>query len=214
CERRIAYLKTVTELLIDDLEWIAKQWGEKGDARLAVTEAVGQNGVRAIFTGLGSLSYGELAGERIKLGLMLHDPEEEHDCFADNTHNSHFYNAAGMRNIYLGSYKRLDGSVVSGPSVSDLVKAQSPETDTKIVASLDATMASMQVMKTRAETIERYDQMIGQGNKDGNAVIMDVVNSLVAQARELERGIAVLKLEAIEFEGSDSLDAPDKVSAE
>ena len=48
-----------------------------------------------IFTGLGSLSYGELAGERMKLGLILHDPEEEHDCFSDNTHNSHYYDEVG-----------------------------------------------------------------------------------------------------------------------
>ena len=27
----------------------------------------------------------------MKLGLLLHDPEEEHDCFSDNTHNAHFY---------------------------------------------------------------------------------------------------------------------------
>ena len=48
-------------------------------------------GIAAILTGMGSLSYGEQAGERMRLGLMLNDPEEEHDCFSDNTHNSHFY---------------------------------------------------------------------------------------------------------------------------
>ena len=53
---------------------------------------------------MGSLSYGELAGQRMKLGLLLHDPEEEHDCFSDNTHNSHFYDALGIRNVYLGRY--------------------------------------------------------------------------------------------------------------
>ncbi|MEO1280298.1 MAG: imelysin family protein [Pseudomonadota bacterium] len=214
CERRITYLKTVTDLLIDDLEWITKQWASQGEARLAITEATDKNGLRAIFTGLGSLSYGELAGERIKLGLMLHDPEEEHDCFADNTHNSHFYNAVGMRNIYTGAYTRTDGTTVEGPSISDLVKAQSADTDAKILQSLDATTAAMQTMKTRAETTERYDQMIGQGNKEGNAVVLSVVNALISQARELERGIAVLNLEAIAFEGSDSLDAPDTVGAE
>ena len=52
-----------------------------------------------MLTGLGSLSYGELAGERMKLGLLLHDPEEEHDCFADNTHNSHYYNIVGMQAV-------------------------------------------------------------------------------------------------------------------
>src|SRR3546814_9527831 len=66
-----------------------------GQARLAVQEDPKAD-LAAMLTGLGSLSYGELAGERIKLGLMLHDPEEEHDCFSDNTHNSHFYNQVGM----------------------------------------------------------------------------------------------------------------------
>ncbi len=90
----------------------------------------GKAGLTAIFTGLGSLTYGELAGERMKLGLMIHDPEEEHDCFSDNTHESHYYDAVGIRNVYLGTYTRIDGSVVAGPSVSDLVKAKSAETDT------------------------------------------------------------------------------------
>ena len=67
-----------------------------------------------MLTGLGSLSYGELAGERMKLGLILHDPEEEHDCFSDNTHNSHYYDEVGMIAIYSGSYKRSDGSVIEG----------------------------------------------------------------------------------------------------
>ena len=67
-------------------------------------------GLTAILTGLGSLSYGELAGERMKLGLMIHDPEEEHDCFSDNTHASHYFDALGIRNVYLGSYRRADGS--------------------------------------------------------------------------------------------------------
>ena len=77
-------------------------------------------GLIAILTGMGSLSYGELAGERMKLGLLLHDPEEEHDCFSDNTYNSHYYDQIGIRNVYTGHYRRIDGSVVSGPSVSEL----------------------------------------------------------------------------------------------
>lgn len=38
-----------------------------------------------MLTGTGSLSYGELAGERIRRGMMLHGLEEEHDCFSDCT---------------------------------------------------------------------------------------------------------------------------------
>ncbi len=93
-------------------------WKQGGAARAVVLDADPREAIGIIFTGMGSLSYGELAGERMKLGLLLHDPEEEHDCFSDNTHMSHLMDAVGIRSAYLGSYKRIDGSVVSGPSFS------------------------------------------------------------------------------------------------
>ncbi|MBL8566221.1 MAG: peptidase, partial [Hyphomicrobiaceae bacterium] len=113
CERRAQYLTVATQLLIDDLAWIAQQWSADGEARAELMKDPAA-GIATIVTGIGSLSYGELAGERMKLGLMLHDPEEEHDCFSDNTHNSHFYNVIGMQAIYLGSYKRANGKEVKG----------------------------------------------------------------------------------------------------
>jgi putative iron-regulated protein len=155
CDRRIAYLTAVTDLLITDLSWMVKQWGADGEARKVITQDE-KSGLTAVFTGLGSLSYGELAGERMKLGLMIHDPEEEHDCFSDNTHNSHYGDVVGIRNVYFGSYKRTDGSVVSGPSVSDLVKDNSPETDAQVRAALDKTLSKMTALVDRAEKVEHY----------------------------------------------------------
>jgi putative iron-regulated protein len=214
CARRAAYLRAVTDLLIDDLAWMAAQWAPGGEARKVIEEGSDEEGLTAIMTGLGSLSYGELAGERIKLGLMIHDPEEEHDCFADNTHASHFFDALGIRNVYLGAYRRIDRSLVSGPSVSDLVKAKSPEVDAELRAKLDATMDAMNALYLRALTVESYDQMIGEGNEAGNAVVQGVVDALLDQTKAIERAVAALDLKAIEFEGSDSLDSPDKVQAE
>ena len=214
CERRAAYLSTVTQLLIDDLAWMADQWKEGGDARKAVMDAGDEGGLTVIMTGLGSLSYGELAGERIKLGLMVHDPEEEHDCFSDNTHAAHFFDALGMHNVYTGRYRRADGSVVSGPSVSDLVKAKDPKVDAEVVAALDGTMEAMNTLYLRALTTENYDQMLGEGNEEGNKVIQDIVDALLVQTKAIERAVSVLDLKAIEFEGSDSLDVPDTVGAE
>jgi putative iron-regulated protein len=150
----------------------------------------------------------------MKLGLMIHDPEEEHDCFSDNTHASHFFDALGIRNVYLGTYRRVDRSLVAGPSVSDLVKAKSPEVDAEVRAKLDATMDAMNAMYLRALTTESYDQMIGEGNDAGNAVVERVVEALLDQTKSIERAVAVLDLKAIEFEGSDSLDDPSKVQAE
>jgi putative iron-regulated protein len=213
CDRRAAYLKTVTELLVSDLDWMAEQWGPKGEARKVVLKDP-DAGLKSVFVGLGSLSYGELAGERMKLGLLIHDPEEEHDCFSDNTFNSHHDDAKGIRNVYLGSYTRPDGSVVSGPSVSDLVKAKSPETDAAVRAALDKTMEKMNALVERGKTVEAYDQMLGQGNDAGNATVQASIDALIAQAKELERAIAALDIKDVKFEGSDSLDDPSKVESE
>ncbi|MBI1651022.1 peptidase [Hyphomicrobium sulfonivorans] len=208
CDRRAQYLSVVTDLLIDDLTWMVGQWGENGDARKTVMFDSGNVGLSAIFRGLGSLSYGELAGERMKLGLLIHDPEEEQDCFSDNTHNAHYNNALGIRNIYLGSYQRPDGTIVSGPSASDLVRAKSAEADDATRAALDTTMERMQAIVDRAEGGEAYDQMIGEGNAEGNELVEKAIQALIAQAKALERDVGVLQLKAIQFEGSESLDNP------
>ena len=214
CERRAQYLQTVTDLLIDDLAWMTEQWGSDGAARKAVMADGGKAGLIAIFKGLGSLSYGEMAGERMKLGLLIHDPEEEHDCFSDNTHASHYYDAKGMQNVYLGTYVRTDGSVVKGPSPSDLVRSKSPEADRRTVAAIDETMKRMDAIVQRAAAGEAYDQMIGENNAEGNAAIEATIKALIAQAKEFERDIVALDLKSIEFEGSDSLDRPEKVKSE
>lgn len=210
CDRRADYLRVVTDLLIDDLTWITGQWAPEGEARKELLGGDPAAGLIRIFTGLGSLSYGELAGERMKLGLLIHDPEEEHDCFSDNTHNSHYFDALGMRNVYLGRYRRIDGTIVSGPSPSDLVKEKSSQTDDALRSSLDKTLAAMAEIVRRAEQVEAYDQMIGEGNEAGNAVVQAAIDALLVQTREIERAVASLKLKPIAFEGSDSLDSPDK----
>ena len=204
CDRRAAYLKAATDLLVDDLAWMAAQWGAGGEARKAAAES----GLSAILTGMGSLSYGELAGERMKLGLLLHDPEEEHDCFSDNTHASHYYDALGIRNIYLGEYRRLDGSTMTGPGVSALVARAAPDIDKEMRARLDATMAAMSALVTSAEGGEAYDQMIGEGNAAGNARVQAAIDALTDQTGSIEKAVASLGLDKIAFEGSDSLDSP------
>ena len=78
-------------------------------------------------------------------------------------------------------------------------------------AKLDATLATASKLKSRAETVEAYDQMIGEGNEEGNAVVQGLIDGLVDQTRSLERVIAALDLSGVTIEGSDSLDNPDAV---
>lgn len=206
-DRRAAYLKAASTLLVSDLEEMVANWTETGAARSALPEL----GISAILTGMGSLSFGELAGERMKLGLLLHDPEEEHDCFSDNTHISHLEDAQGIENVYLGKYTRVDGTVVEGPSLSDIIAAKDAALDTEIKGLLADTLAKMHVMADRAEAGEAYDQQIGEGNEEGNAVVQAAIDGLIAQTRGIERAVALLQLDNVTIEDSDSLSNPDAV---
>jgi putative iron-regulated protein len=211
CERRAAYLRVATNLLVSDLQWMTGQWAKDGAARRSLVDGNPKDGIAAILTGMGSLSYGELAGQRMKLGLMLHDPEEEHDCFSDNTHWSYYYDALGIRNVYTGAYTRIDGTELRGPSLSQLVAATDPAADKGVRNRLDATLTKMQGLVDSAETKGvAFDQLIGEGNEAGNAQVMAAINALLAQTKAIEKVVAVLGLEAIAFEGPDSLDTPQK----
>src|SRR6056297_1772312 len=210
CDRRADYLSAATDLLVSDLEWITGQWAEGGDARDHLMQDE-QAGLSAILTGMGSLSYGETAGERMRLGLMLNDPEEEHSCFADNTHNDHFYNGIGVQSVYLGSYTRTDGTTVSGPSLSDMVGKTEPALDFEMRARLAEAVLALGEIKTAAEAGFAYDEMLARGNAGGEALIMGGVDGLIAQTRSIERVVSVLGLGGIEIEGSDSLDNPSAV---
>ncbi|WP_420558734.1 imelysin family protein [Roseovarius sp.] len=210
CGRRADYLAAATELLVSDLEWMVSQWAEGGAARENLTQDP-KAGLSAILTGMGSLSYGETAGERMRLGLMLNDPEEEHSCFSDNTHNDHFYDGVGIRNVYLGEYVRTDGTLVSGPSLSDLVAQDHPELDREMRTRLSDAVLALGRIKSAAEAGFAYDEMLARGNAGGEALIMGGVDGLIEQTRSIERVVSALELGGIEIEGSDSLDDPSAV---
>ncbi|WP_312417542.1 imelysin family protein, partial [Shinella sp.] len=210
CDRRAAYLKAASSLLVTDLQEMVAAWAPEGDATKNVT-ADPKAGITAMLTGMGSLSYGELAGERMKLGLLLHDPEEEHDCFSDNTHNSHYYDVVGIQTVYTGEYTRPDGTKMTGPSLHELVAEKDAALDKEMTEKLDASHAAFKALVDRAEGGEAYDQMIGEGNAEGNKVVQTAIDTLVDQTKTIERVVASLDLGKIELEGSDSLDNPNAV---
>ena len=210
CDRRREYLVAASQLLIEDLQYIQSVWSPEGQARLDLLNDK-KNGLKRILIGMGSLSYGELAGERMKLGLMLHDPEEEHDCFSDNTHNSHYYNVVGINNVFLGKYKSLDGKVVTGPSISSLLSEVDYGLNKKTKKSIKNTLKSMKKIVKSANNGVTYDMLIAEGNDKGNKLIQNAVDSLIKQSKNIELAAAALNINDLQIEGSDSLDNPDAV---
>ncbi|HEK1010577.1 TPA: peptidase [Pseudomonas putida] len=193
-DRRRAYLKSVTELLVKDLEEMVGNWAPNvADNYRATLEAEPVNdGLRKMLFGMGSLSLGELAGERMKVSLEANSPEDEQDCFSDNTHYSHFYDAKGIRNVYLGEYTRADGSKLTGPSLSSLVAKADPAADATLKADLEATEAKIQVIVDHALKGEHYDQLIAADNAAGNQIVRDAIASLVKQTGAIEQAAGKL----------------------
>ena len=69
----------------------------------------------------------------------------------------------------------------------------------------------MTVMVQTAEGGQSYDQMIGEGNAQGNRIVQNVVDQLKEQTKAIQDVIAVLGLNPIAFEDSDSLSSPESV---
>jgi len=194
CDRRRAYLKAATDLLVSDLEEMVGEWAPDtaDNYRASLEGESAENGLRKMFFGMGSLSLGELAGERMKVALEANSPEDEHDCFSDNTHNSHYFNARGIRNVYLGEYLRADGSTLSGPSLASLVDGIDPEVSTTLKTDLETTDAKLQVLVVSAENGEAFDQLIAPGNSEGQDKVRAAIAALVQQTVSIEKAAAAL----------------------
>ena len=211
CDRRSDYLKSASLLLVNDLEEMVQNWQPDGEAYIDLMNKGVQGGLATMLTGMGSLAYGELAGERIRLGMLLNDPEEEHDCFSDNTHNSHYYDALGIRNVYLGEYQRINGESVTGPSLADLILQQAPGVSAEMFARLEETESAMSAMVDAAEQGKPFDVLIGRDNTEGEVIIDRIVDALMEETRTIEKIINELDLNNVSIEGSTSLDDPTSI---
>ncbi|MGB4827202.1 MAG: hypothetical protein WBP18_07985 [Paracoccaceae bacterium] len=78
-------------------------------------------------------------------------------------------------------------------------------------ADLDASVAALHAIDAATEYGLDHDMMLAPGNAQGEALNIGAVDGLVAQAKSIERAVAVPGLSKIAFEGSDSLDAPSAV---
>ncbi|MCG9622157.1 peptidase [Vibrio diabolicus] len=200
CDRRGEYLKAAADLLVQDLEWMEKQWSAevKGNYRETLLNDSADNGLRKMLFGMGSLSLGELAGERMKVALEANSTEDEHDCFSDNTHNSHYYNEQGIYNVYTGLYKREDGTLLSGPSIADLVAQKDKQAAKEIQKQFDVTRNQVGKLVTSAEkNNQHFDQLIAAGNAQGNTLVNDTIMSLVAQTGSIERAAGIIGIDSL-----------------
>ena len=181
-DRRRQYLRVVTELLLDDLRFVARAWAPSQPKNYRGRfERGGLESVRKMLVGLGSLSRGELAGERLEVALASQDQEDEHSCFSDNTHRDAVNNARGIQNVWLGQYKRRDsrdGSMLQGPGLRDLVAARDAALAERTTRQIANSVAAAEAIPAP------FDQSIKVGNP-GREKIQKTIDSLTQQSKDI-----------------------------
>lgn len=185
CTRRGQYLIAASELLAEDLALVVDQWEPLVGAHYQSFTAGGDASLALILEGMGRLSWGELAGERINVALRFNSQEDEHSCFSDNTHRDIYLNAKGVQNSFAGSYTRVNGEVVDGAGFDDLlVKEGFAERANDLRAALEQTQAAATVLDTKAQTGMPFDALVQQSIRQEN--VLAVIGGLQAQTEIME----------------------------
>lgn len=109
-------------------------------------------------SGIGELSRGELAGERMTVAYEARSQEDEHSCFSDNTVKDIIGNARGIQMVWLGDY-----GDVRGLGLVDLVAAEDPLLSGLPNSDPDrrAVLATIEALEEQTDTIVSAGQAIG-----------------------------------------------------
>ncbi len=183
--RRGHYLSLLADQLLVDLDFVADQWAAGDGSYRTDFLADPTIAVQNIFRGIGALSAGELAGERMSVAFETKDQEDEHSCFSDNTNADVRNNVAGIRMVYLAEFPG-----VSGPSPSSLIAAVDPDLDLRLRSQLDASVALAESFPAT------FEQMIAAPEGDpANAALLAAIVSIEDQGVLLAEAAAALGLE-------------------
>ena len=118
-DRRGTYLAVASDLLLFHLRQMVDAWAPgANNYRAQFVSKNSDDALQDIITGIGEMSRGELAGERMTVAYEARSQEDEHSCFADNTVADIVANVLGVQRVYLGEY-----GAVSGPGIWDLIAA-------------------------------------------------------------------------------------------
>ncbi|MEM6791091.1 MAG: imelysin family protein [Myxococcota bacterium] len=196
-DRRFDYLIVAVDKLIADLTAVRDGWTEGAAYRTAFLdipdEAAARQRLTEILTGMGTLSEGELGGERMQIALASNSQEDEHSCFSDNTHRDIVLNAEGVRNSFYGDYAGYDstldgadnetGSAVDGYGLDEYLRAVGlGEQADALVAALDVTQTAYNGIDALARQGKPVDVQIQNASGDDAAAMRDTIVALNAQS--------------------------------
>ena len=169
-DRRAAYLGVASDVLIGHLTDMVNAWAPgQSNYRAQFVAKDADAAITDIITGIGEMSRGELAGERMAVAYEERSQEDEHSCFSDNTNADIIANATGVQRVYSGDY-----GDVSGPGIRDLIAAE----DSELAASLEAEIGRSVAL---ARSIPNpFDDLLTQGRPDADPGRRAVLDTIVA----------------------------------
>ncbi len=184
-DRRRMYLKTVTDMLVEDIGGLAKAWDPAGKDNYASffrgleeREALGR-----MFAGIASLSGFELMSERLAVALDSGDQEDEHSCFSDTTWQDFLFNIRGIREVYSGG-----AATPAGASLQALVGQRAPEINAQVLAALATVEAAAEALPRPFDR----DVLGAPAGSEGRKAAEKLIKDLTQLAMKLQDAGAAL----------------------
>ena len=169
--RRATYLAIASDLLLVHLQQMVNAWapGAANNYRADFVPLDSDEAIQRIITGIGELSRGELAGERMAVAYEERSQEDEHSCFSDNTNADIIANAKGIEMVYFGDY-----GTVTGPGVRDLFAEQDAALADQLASEIRHSVALATAIP------DPFDQHLAEGVSDQTAGRMAVRSTIVS----------------------------------
>ena len=174
-DRRAEYLRAASDQLVAHLDELVAAWAPGASNYRAGFESMGHlDALQMAFTGIGEMSRGELAGERMSVAYTERSQEDEHSCFSDNTTADIIGNARGIEMVLLGSYP----GGVSGTGLLDVVA----EADSDLARQLRGEVATS--LSLSRSIPAPFDQHLRDGVSDedpGRRSVLSAIEALETQ---------------------------------
>jgi putative iron-regulated protein len=182
-DRRATYLRMLVASVTSHLTAVRDAWAPNAAYRTQFTQG-GKASIGLALTGLGRMSKGELASQRIDAPYASKARRDQHDCFSSLTLTDYVRDARGIQAMYLGNYGSNDG-----PGIDTLVRAVNPDVDARLQAQLQKSVDAVAAIPAPFEA-----SIVGADDSPGRTAIRAAVASLRAQGDLFAEAAAALGL--------------------
>jgi len=138
-QRRGEYLKACVSLLASSLSELTNEWDPSGknNYRSEFLELTPNGSLKNILNGMAILANEELADKNLLNPIELNNTLLEQSVFSDHTTFDIKAMVASLGYVYEGEFTKLDGSVVTGSSLKELLAEASSVSALEVEKNLD-----------------------------------------------------------------------------